>query len=179
VRVVWHVRLAIAVLIACGASAAPAAAAGGTLGISLDRSAASTQLGKSFGFSSSITNTGGRTLKDLVAHLDVVSLSSGVYVDPEDWSDQRTRYLPPLEPGGSTKVDWKVKAVNGGNLAVYVVVVPTPVTAPPGPTISTGLQAHITERRTLNSGGVLPLALGVPALIGLVTLGVRRRRGRA
>jgi hypothetical protein len=169
----------IAVLVACAACATPAAAADGSVEISLDRNSASTQLGKSFSFGSTIANGSGRRLSGLVAHLDVVSLTKGVYVDPEDWSDQRTRYLPALAPGGSTKVDWKVKAVNGGNFAVYVVVVPTPVTAPPGPTISTGLQAHVTERRTLNSDGVLPLALGVPALIGLVTLGVRRRRRRA
>ena len=169
-------RLAIAVLVACAASATPAAAADGPVEISLDRNSASTQLGKSFGFGSTIANRSGRRLSGLVAHLDVVSLTKGVYVDPEDWSDQRTRYLPALAPGSSTKVGWKVKAVNGGNFAVYVVVVPTPVTAPPGPTISTGLQAHVTERRTLNSDGVLPLALGVPALIGLVAYGVRRRR---
>jgi hypothetical protein len=172
-------RLAIAIVIVCGGGAAPASAANTPLAISLDRTAASTQLGKTFGFGSTIANRSGSRLSGLVAHLDVVSLTRGVYVDPEDWSDERTRYLPPLAPGSSTKVDWKVKAVNGGNFAVYVVVVPTPVTAPPGPTISTGLQAHVTERRTLNSGGVLPLALGVPALIGVVTLGVRRRRRRA
>jgi ABC-type branched-subunit amino acid transport system ATPase component len=38
----------------------------------------------------------------------------------------------------------------------------------------------IADRRTLDSGGILPLALGVPALLGALTLGVRlvRRRER-
>ena len=37
----------------------------------------------------------------LIAHLDVVSRDPGVYVDPEDWSSERTRYLPPVGGGAS------------------------------------------------------------------------------
>ena len=43
-----------------------------------------------------------RPLSGLVAHLNVVGLSSGIYVDPEDWSEERTKYLPPL---GARRVD--------------------------------------------------------------------------
>ena len=38
---------------------------------------------------------------------------------------------------------------------------------------------YVAGRDTLNSGGILPLALGIPALLGLVTGGMqvaRRRR---
>jgi hypothetical protein len=37
---------------------------------------------------------------------------------------------------------------------------------------------RIQDRKTLNSGGILPLALGLPALLGLLALGVRLRRAR-
>jgi hypothetical protein len=164
--------------IACLVFATPASAASDPIAISLDRTGASTQLGKSFAFDSTITNESRGRLSGLVAHLDVVSLTRGIYVDPEDWSDQRTRYLAPLAPGGSAKVAWKVKAVNGGQFAVYVVVVATPASAPPGPVVSPGLHARVSERRTLNSDGVLPLALGVPAVLGLTALAVRMRRRR-
>ena len=39
----------------------------------------------------------------LVAHLNIVGLSSGIYVDPEDWSEERTKFVPPLAPGESTE----------------------------------------------------------------------------
>jgi hypothetical protein len=46
--------------------------------------------------------------------------------------------------------------------------------APNTPTIA----VHVTERRTLNSGGILPLAVGVPALLGTLAIAPRlRRRG--
>jgi hypothetical protein len=64
--------------------------------------------------------------------------------------------------------------VNSGNLTVFVSVLPrhgagTIVTSPP-------LRVSVGQRRTLNSGGVLPLVFGIPAAIGLVGLGARRRR---
>jgi uncharacterized membrane protein len=148
--------------------------------LSLSRAQVSTRLGESFDFSSTVTNAGPRPLSGLVAHLNVVGLSEDIYVDPEDWSEERTKQLAPLGPGQSAKVSWSVKAVTGGDAAIYVVVLPgrSPATGPEGLAVSPALDVRITERRTLNTGGVLPLALGVPALLGLLTLAVRIRRGR-
>jgi hypothetical protein len=73
-----------------------------------------------------------------------------------------------------------LKAVTGGEAGVYVVVLPgrSPETAPGGLAVSAAVDVRIAERRTLNSGGVLPLALGVPALLGIATVLTRvRRRG--
>ena len=86
------------------------------LDVAVSRSAVSTRLGDDFGFSTRITNRGATPLSGLVAHLNVVGLSSGIYVDPEDWSSERTRYLPPIPAGGSTTLPWPIKAVNGGSL---------------------------------------------------------------
>jgi hypothetical protein len=145
--------------------------------VSLDRQQVSTRLGESFEFTSTIANPGSRELADLVAHLNIVGLSENIYVDPEDWSDERTRHLPSIGPGESVKVSWSVKAVTGGDAAIYVVVLPgnDPATVPDGLAVSPALDVHIAERRTINSGGVLWLALGVPALLGMATLVARRR----
>jgi hypothetical protein len=70
-----------------------------------------------------------------------------------------------------------MNAVNSGTVGVYVAVLPrsgTPVPPTTGPTV----RVRIQDRKTLNSGGILPLALGLPALLGLLALGVRVRRGR-
>jgi uncharacterized membrane protein len=149
--------------------------------LSLDRARVSTRLGDSFTFTSRITNAGQTALSGLVAHLNIVSLSKGVYVDPEDWSSQRTRYLDRLQPGEATDVSWTVKGVNGGHFAIYVVALPgrTPATTAQGLAVSPALEVHVIEHKTINPGGVLPLALGVPAFLGLLTLGLRFRRRRA
>lgn len=170
--------LMVSALAAAPATAAPANASRGAVEISIDRTSVTTGLGESFGFSSTITNPGPRPLTGLVAHLNVVGLNENIYVDPEDWSEERTRFLAPLAPGQSTDLSWTVKAVTGGEAAIYIVVLPgrDSATAAEGPAASPALDVRITERRTLNPDGVLPLALGVPALLGLATLALRIRQ---
>jgi len=152
------------------------AASAQALTVGLDRSSVETNIGHRFTFVSTIANTGSTTESGLVAHLNVLSDDPGVYVDPEDWSSHRTRYLAPIPPHGSTTVTWRVKAVNAGSIGVYVAVVPesgSSVRPAAGPMV----HASITDRRSLNSGGIAPLALGVPlVLVGLlVVVRVRRR----
>jgi hypothetical protein len=165
-------------ILVLGAIAAPTAA-GETdaVHISLSRAQVETQLGDSFSFESKVSNGGSRPLSGLVASLNIVGLSENIYVDPEDWSDERTKHLPVIGPGESTTLSWPVKAVTGGEAAIYVVVLPgkKPSAAPEGLAVSPALDVRIVERRTLNSGGVLWLALGVPALLGVATLVARRR----
>lgn len=153
--------------------AAPAArAAPGSLTVTLDRAQVSTPLGHSFVFHSTIANHGAAPAAGLIAHLNVLSLRGGVYVDPEDWSSHRTRYLRPIPPSGSTTLSWKIKAVNAGSIGAYVAVLPAggeavrPVT---GPT----LRIAIADRKLLNSGGIVPLALAVPALLTLILIAAR------
>ena len=148
------------------------------LSIRVDHTDISTKLGRKFTFRSTITNNGSMSAGGLIAHLNVLSLRSSVYVDPEDWSSRRTRYLAPIPAGGSTTITWRMEAVNAGRFGVYVAVVPQSGAAVAPATGST-IRVAVSQRRTLNSGGILPLALGLPAVIGLLALGLRltRRQG--
>ena len=171
-------RRSLLALAAAALAVVPAAHAADVV-VDVDRTHLSTSLGRSFSFTTTVTNRGAAPTATLVAHLNVLSLKPGTYVDPEDWSEDRTQYLDPLPPGGSRTVRWRVKAVNGGALAAYVTVVPqsgigTPVTGP-------SLRFDVASRKTLNSGGILPIALAVPGAIVLLMVGVqiqRRRRDR-
>lgn len=178
----WCVLVAGTCPVAGAFAAAPPRPSANAIRVSLDRPSVATRLGASFGLSSTITNTGRRPLSGLVAHLNVVALSHGVYVDPEDWSPQRTKNVPALAPGKSARIRWTINAVNGGRLAVYVVAVPraAPRTAASGLAIGPPMELRVAERRTINSSGVLFLALGMPGLLGLGTVGMRigRQRGR-
>jgi hypothetical protein len=158
--------------------AAPVGAASSPVEISLSRTDVSTRLGESFSFDSEIRNAGTRPLSGLVAHLNVVGLDTDIYVDPEDWSEERTKNVASLGPGESTDVTWDVTAVTGGEAAIYVVVLPgdSPATAREGLAVSPAMDVRIAEAKNLNSGGVLPLALGVPAVLAVAAIAVRRRR---
>ena len=170
-------RRALCVAALAAALAAPTAgAAVPSLTVEVDRTFVETRLGQDFSFASTITNRGSAPTSSLVAHLNVLSLRPGLYVDPEDWSENRTRYLGSLAPGASTTVRWTVTAVNAGSLGVYVAVFPSsgegqPVT---GPT----LRASIAERKTIDSGDIVPVAIGVPVLLSVLAVGVRFRRRR-
>jgi hypothetical protein len=154
-------------------------AAQGPLQLTVSPARTSTRLGDSFQYSTRLTNRGTRRLSGLIAHLNVVSLTRSVYVDPEDWSASRTKYPPALGPGESARLAWKVKAVSGGEFAIYTVVLPGSATASEPPQVSPAMQAHVTERRNLNPGGALPLAVGVPGALALLALGLRVRRRRS
>lgn len=145
--------------------------------VTVDRKQISTGLGDGFGFRTTITNRAATATTALVAHLNILSLRGEVYVDPEDWSAQRTQFLGTIPPGGSRTLGWTLKAVNGGSLAAYVAVLPqsNPSRAP---ATSPTVRITVAERKTLNSGGILPLALGIPAFVGLLAGGIRVARRR-
>jgi len=172
--------LAAALISAPFAGAASAPAQAPAVGVSLSRTSTSVGIGDSFGFTSTITNRGATPLSGLVAHLNVLSFTHGVYVDPEDWSASRTRYLDAIPPGRSTTVHWTVKAVNGGDFGIYVAALGTPGAGPsaPEPMVSPALVAHVTEQRNVNPQGVVPLALGVPALLAAAMAALRLRQRR-
>src|SRR5262249_38739053 len=150
-------------------------AASNDVAVRVDRTEISTSLGHRFVFHSTIANHGEMSARRLIAHLNVLSFRDGVYVDPEDWSSHRTRYLAPIPAGGSVNLTWRLQAVNAGSIGVYVAVVPRSGSARP-PTTGPTVHVSIAERKTLNSGGVLPLVLGIPALLGALTLAIRARR---
>jgi hypothetical protein len=168
-----RVRACAACLLIAGALGAPRAASAAAPEVTTSRTHETTRIGESFRFTTVIANSGSTPLSGLVAHLNIASWDPDVYVDPEDWSSERTRYLPALTAGGSIAVPWTVKAVNSGHLVVYVTVLGAgrPVA---GPT----LDVRVAARTTIDAGGALPLALGVPALLSLALIGVRVRRPR-
>lgn len=145
--------------------------------VTVDRRQISADLGDTVAFRTTIANPASTVTEALIAHLNILSLREGLYVDPEDWSSERTQYLGAIPAGGSRTITWTVKAVNGGSLAAYVAVLPENRPAQP-PTMSPTIQIVVAERRTLNAGGVVPLAVGIPALVGLLAGSVRLARRR-
>jgi hypothetical protein len=148
------------------------------LSVTVDRTRISTELGRTFVFRSTISNEGSAAADGLIAHLNIVSLKDNVYVDPEDWSTQRTRYLGPVGPGGSQTITWRVKAVNSGEFGVYVAVLRRTGDDPP-PATGSLIAVTVAGRTTLNAGGILSVALGVPVFLGMLTAGLKLRRRRS
>jgi hypothetical protein len=169
-------RRALALLGALALFAGAASAGGGAVSVDVGRARIATGIGHTFEFRSTVANHGAAPAAGLIAHLNVLSLRTGTYVDPEDWSSQRTRYLAPLPPGGSTTITWRMQAVNSGSFGVYVAVLPQSGAHRP-PVTGQTIRVDVGKRQTLDAGGILPLALGIPAFLGLLSVGLRVRRG--
>ena len=157
------------------ALAGPAVSSSNPIAVTVDRTTISTSLGHKFSLQSRIANNGGSAVSGLIAHLNVLSLRPDVYLDPEDWSSHRTRYLPAIPAGGSVTITWKMQAVNAGSIGVFIAVLPRNGEPKP-PATGPIVHVSIARRKTLNSGGILPLALGIPGLLAALSLGLRVRR---
>ena len=146
--------------------------------VELDRSQVSTSLGRHFSFVSTLHNETTAPRPGTIAYLNVVSMQSDVYVDPEDWSSARTRFLGVVGPGATTSLTWNVQAVNSGRFKVFVVV--TSAAGSDEVVSSPALRVTIADERRLNPSGILPVVLIVPAIVagGLVWSRRRRRRLR-
>jgi len=156
-------------------TAAPPSAAA-AVSVQLDPTTVSTSVGQRFSFTSTVRNDSDQPMPGLVAHLNVLGLDPDVYVDPEDWSSQRTNYLDPLPAHASTRLAWTVQAVNSGRLVIYVAV--TAKQGTDAVVASNTLRLAVAQQRTVDAGGILPLAVAVPTAILLLTGFAAHRRRR-
>lgn len=133
-------------------------------------------------FNTMVTNNGSEESPPVTLAMNIINLeATGDVVDPEDWSPERTQYTEHLAPGQSVKHSWRVNAILDGDYLVYIVVIPEPngPEATSQPVASSGIHLTVAPYTSLNPGGVLPLALGTPIGLTLVTSVVHwlRRRG--
>lgn len=165
-------------LVAAALSHAAGASGGDEITVATRPQRVSAQLGRSFTFETTVANTAGTSSDDLVAHLEILSLEPGVYVDPEDWSSGRTRYLGRLPAGGSRVVRWRIKPIAAGRFAALVTAVPRHA-GTSAPAAGMPVRFAVRGQGALDAGPVLALAVAMPLLIAalLVLVWARRRRG--
>jgi hypothetical protein len=146
--------------------------------VELDKTQAAIGLGQTLKFTSTVRNAGEQEVRGAIAHLNVLAAEPGVYVDPEDWSGERTQYLDPIGAGEEETLEWEMQAVNSSRFIVYVAI--TSSEAAGAVVASKSLRLDVAAERTLDASGLVPIAAGVPGLLVLLTglVMVRRRRHR-
>jgi hypothetical protein len=145
-----------------------------TWSVTLDKTTVASKLGNRFRFTSTIRNESRKPSPGTIAYLNIVSMDPSVYVDPEDWSSQRTRYLGAVAPRGTVPVDWTVQAVNSGRFVVFVAV--TSERGSVRVVSSNALRVDIANQRSLNPSGILPVVVAVPGLAAVALVVTTRRR---
>jgi hypothetical protein len=145
----------------------------GDIVVSVSVSDVSAMTGQTFTFTSEITNLGSVATPPLTAGLNFTSLDQSTYVDPEDWSPNRTVTVAPIEPGASDTRSWTINPILEGDIAAYIVILPNSADMTTRPLIaSPAIHLHVSSQRSLNPGGVLPVVLAVPGVLALALAGL-------
>ncbi len=112
-----------------------------------------------------ITNTSGKPVNDLVAYVTLVEITSGQQapVDLEDWSAHRAVTFGSLAPGETKNASWDLRLIKGGEYIVYAAAIAKDSSQA---AVGSEIPLSVTAQKNLNPGGVLPVALGVPMLVG-------------
>jgi hypothetical protein len=170
-RLRWTSPLILAILtLLIGSPIGIASAQDASMEITLNQTQISTSVGRVLTLESHIVNRRTTSSGPVLAHVNVAS-ADGSYVDLEDWSADVTQQVDPLEPGADTTLTWDLQAVNAGSFHVYVVLLPQA-----GPLVASGsTRVEVGQKRSLNAGGALPVAIAVPLLLGLCAAALRYR----
>ena len=132
------------------------------------------QMGDHVLYRSMIRNAGAAPVQGVTAWVSLVQVDPGQEqpVDLEDWSAHKAVTMPSLEPGQTIATDWPVRLIASGHYRVVVSAAAGDGALSPSPFVN----LTVRQKPVVESSRVLPVALGVPALL-LGGLLLRRRRG--
>jgi hypothetical protein len=136
------------------------------------------RMGDRLAFRSIIRNTGPDKAANIVAWLSLLRVDPGKEqpVDLEDWSAQKAVTLPSLAPGETVETEWPVRLIQAGAYRVAVIAATAGGAEPGAPVASPFAGFTVAAKPVIESGRVLPVAIGVPLVLGAALLW--RTRGR-
>lgn len=148
------------------------------ISVVIEADTTSVVLGEHLDLTITVVNFADGPTDPLALHLDITDPAQASSVDPEDWTSTLTKSVGVVESGGTMTATWTIQPISGGTFTVYAVAL-SPVSDTI--TVSNAVSVDVEDQRSLNPGGILPVALGAPAVIGallLIQLRSSRRYGR-
>ena len=133
-------------------------------------------LGESFDLRITVTNDGTEPTVPVVVHIDVTDPATSTSVDPEDWTATLSKRAGVLAPGSTIDVDWNIQPISAGSFALYAVAL-----SPEADTVAASnvLVVDVLDQRSLNPGGILPVAIGAPLVVAALLVTQLRTARRA
>jgi len=147
--------------------------------ISIDNDYQQVKMGDTIEVGTAITNNTPLSSPPLIVAMNVINLEdAGEVVDPEDWSPERTQYIDSLKPGQTVLLDWIINPILQGNFMVYMVLIPETASAENTSyaVASSGVRLTVTPFSEFKTRGVLPIVIGEPILLLVITYFVYRHR---
>jgi len=168
------VLLLLAVLLAASASCVAAASPGAPLVLGI--ASAQTLNGVAGDYvtvAARIENTSDQAVSDVTTYLSLVNTADKLPVDLEDWSAEKGLYVGVIESGQALPLDWRIHFVKPGRFALTVVAL---VAGREMPAVSPVVYFRVEPKNSLDPGHILPVALGMPVVLGLLLLLLNYRR---
>lgn len=137
---------------------------------------ASPQMGDHLAFKTVIRNTGTNAVDGVIAWISLVQVDPGKEqpVDLEDWSAHKAVTEHVLAPGAAITTEWPMRLIQSGH---YRVVVSAVTRNGAELTPSSFADFAVRPKAVVESSRVMPVAAGVPLLVGaFLLLSLRRRR---
>lgn len=137
---------------------------------------AAPKMGERVTFHSTVLNPDSREHRGVVAWLALLKVDPGLEqpVDLEDWSAQKAISAARLTPGAKLETDWPMRLIEAGH---YRLVISASSRGDALPTPSRFVDFQVKPKAVVESRRVLPIAIGIPALLaGLAAFSWWRRR---
>ena len=139
----------------------------------------SPQMGDWLKFHSVIGNSGAQASHGVVAWISLVQVDPGHEqpVDLEDWSAHKAVTEAILQPGQQANVEWPMRLIQAGSYRVVI----SAVDRETGHVMTSPfVDFQVRRKPVVESGRILPVAFGVPALVlGMMAWRRHRRRKSA
>jgi len=120
-----------------------------------------------------ISNSGSQPLNDITTYISLVDESNKMPVDLEDWSAEKGLFIGTIDSGQVLPLSWKIHFVKAGK---YSLIIVAEVVGQEIPQVSTIVHFTVNQKRNLNPGQVLPVALGIPIVVLFIMLLLNYRR---
>jgi hypothetical protein len=134
-------------------------------------------MGDHLRFHSVIRNTGSRPVEGLTAWINLVEVDPGHEqpMDLEDWSAHKAVTHAVLAPGRALDADWPMRLIQAG---VYRVVICAAFRDRQAVYTSPAVEFRVKQKPVVESSRILPIAFGIPFLLGCFMV-LRRPWGQA
>jgi hypothetical protein len=133
------------------------------------RNPLSPQMGDRLNFHSVIRATGKAPVEGLVAWISLIRVDSGHEqpVDLEDWSALKALTRASVAPGDQIQTEWPMRLIQAGD---YRVVVSAVSRGADRVVTSSFADFHVRRKPVVESRRILPVAFGIPFLMGSLVL---------
>ncbi len=145
------------------------------IALTVESSPGGVALGEQVALTVTATNNAATDSSPIVVHLDVTDPAQTTSVDPEDWTATLNQLVGTIGPGRSITVDWALQPVAAGTYAVYAVALSQGAA---DVAASNVVEVTVSDQRSLDPSGILPVAVIVPSAVGALLLFQTRRARR-